>query len=89
VDLLRWGLEISHPAERDLKRLSPEIKHRISIALNGLRETPWRGSIRKLEGMTAGYRLRVGDWRVIFQPDDERRIVVIVAVLHRSKAYRN
>ncbi len=80
---------MSHPAERDLKRLPPEMKHRVSSALNGLSETPWRGNIRKLEGMYNGYRLRVGDWRVIFQPDDERRIVVIVAVLHRSKAYRN
>ena len=55
------------------------MQRRVIDALSGLTETPWHGDIRKLEGGLERYRLRVGDWRVIFQPDRERRVVVVVA----------
>ena len=89
MDELPWRLEISGPAERDLKRLPSEMKRRISDALDGLTVTPRKGDIRKLEGTRNDYRLRVGDWRVIFQPDPKQRIVYVLAVPHRSNAYRD
>jgi mRNA interferase RelE/StbE len=83
-----WQIEFARPAERDLKRLPPSMRSRIALALNGLLRIPRQGDIQKLEGTENEYRLRVGDWRVIFQPDSERRVVVIVAIPHRSDAYR-
>jgi mRNA-degrading endonuclease RelE of RelBE toxin-antitoxin system len=72
VEPPQWELEISHPALHDLRRLSPEMKRRVLEALDGLIVTPWKGDIRKLEGRSQRYCLRVGDWRVIFQPDEGR-----------------
>jgi mRNA interferase RelE/StbE len=88
VDLPRWEREISRRAEQELKRLSPEMKRRVVDALDGLMVAPWQGDIKKHAGMPTRYRLRIGDWRLIFQPDEERRAVDIVAVSHRSRAYR-
>jgi mRNA interferase RelE/StbE len=65
------------------------MRDRIARALDGLTTVPRRGDIKKLRGAERDYRLRVGDWRVIFRPDDERRVVVILAVPHRSDAYRD
>lgn len=46
------------------------------------------GEVRKLKGFTDRWRLRVGTWRVIFRYDADGRAVSVVAVLHRSEAYR-
>lgn len=84
----RGALEISRPAERDLKRLSPEMQRRIAAALDGLVLSPRQGDIKKLAGADDEYRLRVDDWRVMFRPDPAHRVIVILAIRHRSAAYR-
>jgi mRNA interferase RelE/StbE len=45
-----------------------------------------RGSLRLKQG--AGFRLRVGDYRVIYDINDRARLVIVEGVLHRSEAYR-
>lgn len=47
-----------------------------------------QGDVRKLAGQDDIYRLRVGDWRVLFAFDDGGRTVVILRVLNRRDAYR-
>lgn len=46
------------------------------------------GEVRQLKGIPDRWRLRVGDWRVIFRYDAEGRVVSVLTVLHRSEAYR-
>jgi mRNA interferase RelE/StbE len=65
------------------------MRRRVAGALDGLLETPRPGDIKKLEGMGNEFRLRIGDWRVIFRPEPEQFVVVILAVRHRSSAYRD
>lgn len=62
---------------------------RVAKALDGLTPTPRRGDIRKLEAEDNEFRLRVGDWRVIFRIEKDRRVVVVLAVRHRGVAYRD
>lgn len=88
MDSPRWELEITRPAERDLRRLSAQMQYRVAAALDGLTVMPRRGDIKKLEGADSDFRLRVGDWRVIFRPDLTRRVVIILAIRHRGAAYR-
>jgi mRNA interferase RelE/StbE len=47
------------------------------------------GDIRKLQGSDNEWRLRVGEWRVRFAPDNDRREIVILRVLPRGRAYRD
>jgi mRNA interferase RelE/StbE len=84
-----WQLELTQHARHDLKRLSPDMRGRIVSAIDGLTTIPRRGDIKNLRGGTNDFRLRVGDWRVTFGPNTERRMVVILSVSHRSAAYRN
>jgi mRNA interferase RelE/StbE len=85
----KWRLEVTSLARRDLKQLSPTMRDRVVRAIDGLTTVPRVGDIKKLKGARNEYRLRVGDWRVIYRLDDEQQAVVILAVPHRSDAYRD
>jgi len=80
-----WSYEATPPARRDLKRLDPPVQRRILNALDRFVADPRAADIRKLDSVQ--WRLRVGDWRVRFSFDDERRVVVVLRVLPRGRAY--
>ena len=50
--------------------------------------TIWPGGVRKLKGYDDMFRLRVGDYRVIYSVDDTRLIVILLKVGHRGDIYR-
>jgi mRNA interferase RelE/StbE len=66
--------------------LDPPIKRRIVAALDRFVEDPHAGGIRKIAG-SEEWRLRVGEWRVRFDFDDEALLVVVTRVLPRGRAY--
>jgi mRNA interferase RelE/StbE len=83
-----WRIEITPPARRDLKRLDPPIRRRITAALRALVADPSSGELVKLRGSDE-HRLRVGDWRVRMRLDVEERAVFVLRVLPRGHAYRD
>ena len=85
-----WHVEIAPSARRDIKRLDRQVQARIIEALEGLRADPAQGDITRLTGIQPPeWRLRVGDWRIRFERDHDARIVRILRVLPRGRAYRN
>lgn len=75
------------PAQKDMQKLDKKTAERILDAVDTMAETG-EGDIKKLQGMD-GFRLRVGDWRVLFDSDDKAEEITILHVLHRREAYRN
>jgi len=69
-----------------MRRLDPPIMQRIVDGLDRFVEDPFAADIRKLDSVE--WRLRVGDWRVRFAFDDEQRLIVVLRVLPRGRAYR-
>jgi mRNA interferase RelE/StbE len=84
-----WQVEFTRSAQRDLRRLDPQVRRRVVAALDGLRSEPAQGDIRKLKGIDDEWRLRVGDWRVRFRRDRGRGLVEVVRVLPRGRVYRD
>ncbi len=85
-----WQVEIVPAACRDIKRLDRQIQVRIIEALEGLRAEPAQGDIKRLSGIQRPeWRLRVGDWRIRFERDNDARIVRVLRVLPRGRAYRD
>jgi mRNA interferase RelE/StbE len=80
-----WTYAVTPPARRDLRRLDPPVQRRITKALERFVEDPYAGDIRRLN--TIEWRLRVGDWRVRFSFDDEQRVIIVLRVLPRGRAY--
>ena len=82
-------VEWSATSERDLRRLTSQERERIRRAVYRLAETG-HGDVKRLVGRAREWRLRVGDWRVLFTntdaPDDDA--LLILRVLPRSRAYR-
>lgn len=83
-----YEVVIERRAERDFRRLPPEIFDRIARAAQTLAENPRPEGCRKLEGSDNDWRIRVGDYRVLYEIDDSERIVRIMRVRHRRDVYR-
>jgi mRNA interferase RelE/StbE len=82
-----WDVQLTRRAEKDINRLDPPVKSRVLEALVQLETDPLSASgVRKLAGRPES-RLRVGDWRVIFEISFSRRELVVVRVLPRGRAY--
>jgi mRNA interferase RelE/StbE len=81
---MRYTIEFRPRALRDLTRLSPQVQRRIEQKIQ-LLSNDMAGDVKRLVNFTPGYRLRVGDWRVLFQPQGSR--LVVHRIVHRSEAY--
>ena len=82
---MRYEFEFKPQAVKDLERLDATLRTRIvakvEIMADGL-----RGDVMRLTNFTPEYRLRVGDYRVLFEIEGPK--IVIYKVRHRSKTYR-
>lgn len=83
-----YRIEWKASAGRELKRLDRSVVPRIVEAVGGLAQNPFPPGCRKLQGSENTYRIRVGDYRVVYEIEEERLGVQIVRVRHRKDAYR-
>ena len=79
---------LERAAEKGLARLSTEIHTRIIAAIQSLAQNPRPSGCRKLAGSQHDWRIRVGDYRVIYEIADTIRVVRINRVRHRREVYR-
>lgn len=79
---------LAQPAERDRRKLPPDIRSRINQALLALEAQPRAPGVIKLAGSDALWRLRLGDYRILFRIDDGHSTVLVLRIAHRREAYR-
>lgn len=87
VWLPTYKIEIRDTAKKQILKISPPHFQRIEAHIDALAHNPRPPDALKLKGET-GYRLRVGDYRILYEIDDERQEVVIYRVKHRRDVYR-
>ena len=75
-------------AERDVRRLSASEFRRITAAIRRLGVNPRPARCRKIVGSESDWRIRVGEYRVIYEIDDPAAAVRVMRVRHRREAYR-
>jgi len=83
---MKYILKIKHSAEKELDGLSQEIYQRLVRHILVLAENPRPYGVKKLREKV--YRIRVGDYRVVYLVDDQEKVVEIVKVGHRREIYR-
>lgn len=81
---MRYRIEILQTAQRDLRDLPLRDAERVLARVEQLAEG-LAGDVKKLQGFTVGYRLRVGDYRVLFDLDGDR--VLVQRIRNRREAY--
>ncbi len=82
-----YRLEISHIAHKQIEALPHRFAHRVNEAIAELAAEPRPPGAKKLIGIE-GYRLRVGDYRILYAVNDESRLIIVYRVKHRREAYR-
>jgi mRNA interferase RelE/StbE len=83
-----YAVLLEAAAERSLRRLDPSIFPRVVQALRLLATDPRPHGCRKLTGSDCDWRVRVGDFRIVYEIDDRRREVRVMRIRHRREAYR-
>ena len=82
-----YAVTFARSARKELEALDAAIVNRIFPKIEALAKEPRPTSCRKLRGERFLWRIRVGDYRVIYAIYDDKQVVDIVAIRHRSKAY--
>ena len=84
---MSFSIRIKGSAAKELGRIAKPDRVRIVAAIDRLAANPFAGSA--LKGEQRGLRrLRVGDWRTLYEVQDDLLVVLVVRVAHRREAYR-
>lgn len=83
-----YRVEIKTSARKELLGLPVNARRRVNAAILALADDPRPQGCKKLHGVDDVYRVRVGDYRVIYIIHDDIVLVVVVRVRHRRDAYR-
>lgn len=81
---MRYELLFLDDARISLKRMSPDISRRTLRKIERMCDN-LAGDVKRLKAFVPNYRLRIGDWRVLFEV--EGRTIVVHEIKHRSQAY--
>jgi mRNA interferase RelE/StbE len=82
-----YTITFARSARKEMEALESAVLNRLFPKIEALAKEPRPAGCRKLQGEEALWRVRVGDYRVIYAVDDRKRVVDVIAVRHRSKAY--
>jgi mRNA interferase RelE/StbE len=83
-----YQLRLANSAQKDLDKLQGNLWERVSEAIRELGETPRPPGTIKLRGGLSIYRIRVGDYRILYEINDSTDTVLILRVKHRREVYR-
>ncbi len=84
---MNYAIEILRSAQKELARIETRERTRIVEVIRELAENPHPQGSKKLVGRPA-WRIRVGDYRVIYERHDDRLVILVVAIGHRREIYR-
>ena len=86
--MAKYQVAFGSSAERELKKLPSPLIVRLLPHLESLESNPRPSGSRKLRGGDSEWRIRVGDYRVVYTIDDAKLLVEVMRIRHRSEVYR-
>lgn len=81
---MKWELLLAGPARKALKRIPVADKRRVLAALDAMEQDPFSGDVVRLKAQPVAWRRRVGDWRILFDIEPEKRRVLVHDILRRT-----
>ncbi len=84
---MTYEIVLTKSAQKKLAKLSKELQILIGTAINNLAENPRPSACKKLKGSETDYRIRIGDYRVIYEIRDGKLVVLVLNVGHRKDVY--
>ncbi|MGF1991390.1 MAG: type II toxin-antitoxin system RelE family toxin [Nostoc sp. ZfuVER08] len=86
---MSYKIEILRGALKQFKKIPSELQERIQIKIDDLATEPRPNGVKKLKGKENAYRIRVGDYRVIYDIFDDLLVVNVVEVGHGKNIYKD
>lgn len=83
---MKYTLQVVPSAQRQFRKLAPQLQDRIAPKLINLGHRPHPFGSQKLRD-THYYRIRIGDYRIIYSIDDAHKVIKILDVAHRREVY--
>jgi len=84
---MSYQIVIPKPAQKQLDNITKIERDRLIVTLRSLVDDPRPSGVKKLKGYDNTYRVRVGDYRIIYEIKDRELIVLLLSVSHRKDAY--
>ena len=85
---MAYAVHMLSSAERERRRLRGHIRQRINRRLLQLESEPRPSGVEKLVGRPNSWRIRVGDYRILYEIDDSNQRVIIHRIAHRRDVYQ-
>lgn len=82
-----YSIRIPQSAVKTLAHLNRPDRERVATAIDDLADNPRPHGVRSVVNQPGAFRIRVGDYRVLYEVDDNPRVVTILRIAHRSRAY--
>ena len=84
----RYNVVLSRRAFKDLEKLDPTVRRRIIDRLDELSENPYPKDCIKIHAKEGLYRLRVGDYRILYEINHQKQMILVIKIDHRRRIYR-
>ena len=85
---MAYRIEIKAGAHKELLSLAKALRDRIIAGIDALAANPRPHGSKKLAGVSKIYRIRVGDYRVVYEIEDRVLVITVIRVAHRREVYR-
>ncbi len=85
---MSYAIRFLPSVQKDIRKIPEGMLRRIQEALKPLAENPHPPGAKKIQGYDGCFRLRIGDYRVVYSVTHEIRIVTIIRIGHRREVYR-
>ncbi|MEW6085354.1 MAG: type II toxin-antitoxin system RelE/ParE family toxin [Chloroflexota bacterium] len=83
-----YQIEIKPSASKELEKLPRQMVIRDVAAIRELADNPYPQGVKKLSGFDRAFRIRVGDYRVLYDIYENRLVIEIIRIRHRKDVYR-
>ncbi len=84
---MRYSIELVPSARKSFAKLPVPLRKRIQVAIDASAENPFPAGVKKLQG-DAAYRIRVGDYRIVYEVQHGRLTILVIRIGHRREVYR-
>lgn len=85
--MTKYKIEISRTAEKQFKKIDKAHQARLATAIVGLSTNPYPSGNRKLVGFDDLFRIRIGDYRIIYSVENKILVVIVLKIGHRKNIY--
>ncbi len=84
-----YKVQLKREAEKFIRKQPRKVQVQITSALRKLGSNPRPTQAKKLAGMDELYRVRAGDYRIVYTIQDKKLIILVVRIAHRREVYKN